>query len=229
MSRAMRNRKPVMAALAVASLLVSGCAAAAGSTGGATPTAPTASESPTTTPSGDQHSEGQHAEGQQSGDHSANSAAVTSPATASAGGASEASKMICGQETKDDISSILALKEAPHAVDDWSDSTYACTYHLADGPLVISVKESPDSASARKYFDALASRIGTTAPIKGLSNLGFPAYQTKDGSVVFLKDNSTLYVNATRLPAAVGPQKVTPTAFAYQVSTTILACWTEHH
>lgn len=214
MSNPMRNRKHVMASLALASLLLSGCAAAAGSTGPATTAAAPPSDAPAT------------AEVQHPGGHSA---AATSPATTSAGGPSEASKMICGQETKDDISSILALKEAPHAVDDWADSTYACTYHLADGPLVISVKESPDPASARKYFDALASRIGTTAPIKGLSNLGFPAYQTKDGSVVFLKDNSTLYVNATRLPAAVGPQKVTPTAFAYQVSTTILACWTEHH
>lgn len=137
--------------------------------------------------------------------------------------------MICGQETKDDISSILALQEAPHTVSDWADSTYACTYHLAEGPLVISVKESPDPASARKYFDSLAGKIGNTEPIKGLSNLGFPAYQTDDGSVVFLKDNSTLYADATKLPNAVGPQKVTPTAFAYQVSTTILACWTEHH
>lgn len=117
--------------------------------------------------------------------------------------------MVCGQETKDDISSILALEQAPHAVDEWADSTYTCTYHLADGLLVISVKESPAPAAARKYFDALQGKL-EAAPIKGLANLGFPAAQTPDGSVVFLKDSSTLHVNATGLPPAVGPRRWLP-------------------
>ena len=197
MIRATKNRNHAMVSLAVASLLLSGCAAAAGSTGRAeTASAPAPSSS-------------------------ASAAAQTA-------GPSEASKMICGQETKDDISSILAVKQAPHTADNWADSTYTCTYHLGDGPLVISVKESPDPATARKYFDALQGKL-EAAPIKGLANLGFPAAQTADGSVIFLKDSSALYVNATGLPAAVGPQKVAPTDFAYQVATTILACGKEHH
>jgi hypothetical protein len=106
--------------------------------------------------------------------------------------------MICGQETKDDISSILALQAAPHTTSNWADSTYTCTYHLADGPLVISVKESANPASARTYFDSLQGKLQGAAPIKGLANLGFPAFQTSGGAVVFLKDSSTLYVDATR-------------------------------
>lgn len=137
--------------------------------------------------------------------------------------------MICGQETKDDISSILALKAAPHTVDNWAERVYTCTYHLTDGPLVISVKESPDPAAARNYFDSLQGKLDGATPIKGLANLGFAAAQTDNGSVIFLKDSSTLYVDATQLPAGVGPQKVARTDFAYQVSTTILACWKEHH
>jgi hypothetical protein len=199
-----------MVSLAVASLLLSGCAAAAGSTGRAeTASAPPPPSSPAATHSGDQHAQTQ-------------SSGPQSP------GPSEASKMICGQETKDDISSILALKQAPHTMDEWTDSTYTCTFHLAEGSLVISVKESPGPAPAHKYFDALQDKL-EAAPIKGLANLGFPAAQTPDGAVMFLKDSSTLYVNATGLPAAVGPQKVAPTDFAYQVATTILACWKEHH
>ena len=210
MSRATKNRNHSVVSLAVASLLLSGCAAAEGSTGRAeTASAPPPSSSPAATHSGDQHAQTQSAGPQMAGP-------------------SEASTMICGQETKDDISSILALKEAPHSVDNWADSTYICTYHLADGPLVISVKESPDPAAARKYFDARQGKL-EAAPIKGLANLGFPAAQTPDGSVIFLKDSSTLFVNATGLAAAVGPQKVAPTDFAYQVATTILACWKEHH
>ena len=136
--------------------------------------------------------------------------------------------MICAQETKDDIASILALTEPPHTLDNWADATYTCTYHLAAGPLMISVKESPDPAAARKYFDALQGKL-KAEPIKGLANLGFPAAQTPGGSVVFLKDSSTLHVNAAGLSGAVGPQDVTRTDFAYQVATTILACWKEHH
>jgi hypothetical protein len=137
--------------------------------------------------------------------------------------------MICNDDTKGDVSQILALGSPPRTDSTWADSTYTCTYRLAGGPLVISVKESPDAASARKHFDALQKKLRGAEPIKGLANLGFPASQTPDGSVVFLKDNSTLHVDGTRLPAALGPDSVAPAAFSYQVATTILACWTEHH
>jgi hypothetical protein len=137
--------------------------------------------------------------------------------------------MICNDETKGDVSKILALKAPTRTDSAWADSTYTCTYRLDGGPLVISVKESPDPASARKHFDSLQTKLPGAEPIKGLANLGFPAYQTPDGSVIFLKDSSTLHVDATRLPAALGPDSVTPAAFSYQVATTILACWTEHH
>jgi hypothetical protein len=93
--------------------------------------------------------------------------------------------MICGQETKDDISSILDLTAAPHTDDKWAERVYTCTYHLPDGPLVISVKESPDPAAARKYFDSLQGKLDGATPIKGLANLGFAAAQTDNGSVVF--------------------------------------------
>jgi hypothetical protein len=218
MNRAFRARTHTVACLALASLLLSGCAAAAGSTNPVESAASTATTAPATVPpsevppsasAGATHSGDQHA-------------------TTQAAGPSEASKMICAPETKDDIASILALEQAPHTVDGWADATYTCTYHLADGPLVLSVKESPGPAAARKYFDALQGKL-QAAPIKGLANLGFPAAQTPDGSVIFLKDNSTLHVNAAGLPSAIGPQDVTRTDFAYQVATTILACWKEHH
>ena len=110
----------------------------------------------------------------------------------------------CGGKPRDDISSILALAEAPHTVDGWADSTYTCTYHLADGSLVISVKESPDPAGARTYFDSLQAKLHAV-PIKGLANLGFLAAQTTDGSLAFLKDSSTLYVDASGLPPTSDP------------------------
>lgn len=212
MTNSMKNRRSWLGSLAAVSLLLSGCAASAGT---AEPTSATASAAaPETAGAG------------HSGGHS--NAASTAPPESAGDGPSEAALMVCGKQTQDNISASLALKTAPHSVSSWADSIFTCTYHLAEGPFVISVKESADPVSARQYFDALQSTVGDTTPIKGLANLGFPAYQTTDGSVVFLKDSMTLYVDATDLPAAFGPNSVAPTAFAYQISTTILACWVEH-
>ncbi|WP_353712856.1 hypothetical protein [Arthrobacter sp. K5] len=230
MNRALKARTHTMASLAVASLLLSGCAAAAGSTSPVESAAATATTAPATAPLSEVPATAPLSE------VPATAPAASAAATHSgdqhtptqAAGPSKASQMICAQETSDDIASILALTEPPHTVDNWAGATYTCTYHLADGPLVISVKESPGPAAARKYFDALQGKL-KAEPIRGLANLGFPAAQTPDGSVVFLKDSSTLHVNAAALPAAVGPQDVTHTDFAYQVATTILACWKEHH
>ncbi|WP_457973960.1 hypothetical protein [Arthrobacter sp. D1-17] len=212
----MRNRN-VLGSLAVASLLLSGCAAAVGAPG----TAPA-----------DSQNRGSQTTGSQPATPAPVSSSPAATEAASAGstrGPSEASKMICNDDTTGDISQILALTSAPRTESTWADSTYTCTYRLAGGPLVITVKESPDAASARKHFAALHRKLRGAEPIKGLANLGFPAYQTADGSVVFLKDNSTLHVDGTRLPAALGPNGVTPAEFSYQVATTILACWTKHH
>ncbi|MDD1477736.1 hypothetical protein [Arthrobacter sp. H16F315] len=195
----MKYRNSWLAALAAASLLLSGCAAA----GAAAPGAAAASETHAAGHAGEQHDTGTE-------------------------GPPEAAQMVCGKETQDNISSSLALSAAPHSVSSWADKLFTCTYHLAEGSFVISVKESADPAAARQYFEALQSEAGDAAPIQGLANLGFPAYETPRGSVVFLKDNMTLSVDATDLPGAVGPSNVTPAAFAYQIATTILACWTEH-
>ncbi|MCB5283930.1 hypothetical protein QK292_16145 [Arthrobacter sp. AL08] len=203
----MKYQNSWLAALAAASLLLSGCAAAGAAAPGAA--APTASETHAAGHTGEQHDTG-------------------TDAPAAAEGPPEAAQMVCGKETQDNISSSLALSAAPHSVSSWADKLFTCTYHLAEGSFVISVKESADPAAARQYFDALQSEAGDAAPIQGLANLGFPAYETPRGSVVFLKDNMTLSVDATDLPGAVGPNSVTPAAFAYQIATTILACWTEH-
>ncbi|MFF2316423.1 hypothetical protein ACFVTE_09155 [Arthrobacter sp. NPDC058097] len=223
MNKAPNARTHTVASLAVASLLLSGCAAAAGSTNPVESAAATATTAPAAAPPSDVPASDLPASASAAAPHSGDQHSATQ-----ATGPSEASRMICAQETKDDVASILALKEAPHTADAWADATYTCTYHLAGGPLVISVKESPDPAAARQYFDTLQGKLQAT-PIKGLANLGFPAAQTPGGSVVFLKDSSTLHVDATGLPSDVGPQKVARTDFAYQVATTILACWKEHH
>ncbi len=207
----MKNRVSLLAPLAL-SLALSGCAAAAGSTGDAPPAASPAAS--VETPNAG------HA-----GHHG------TDPAAPQAGPAapSEAAKMVCGDEPMDRLTTILSLKQKPHTVSNWANSTFTCTYHLPEGALTISVQEAPDQAKARTYFDAMQALATGVTPIEGLANLGFPAYETAAGSAVFQKDNFVLQVDASALPAAVGPDALSRNALAYQLSTTILACWVEHH
>lgn len=147
------------------------------------------------------------------------------PSTASAGAPSDAAKMICGPETQNAVVTILGLGTRPHIVKAWADNLYTCTYHLPAGALVLSVKQSADAASALAYSQDLGTTFGTVTPINGLANLGFPAYETSSGVVVFVKDNMTLEVDASALPAELGPHSITRNALGYQLATDVLACW----
>lgn len=210
----MKNQKYTLAALAIISLLLSGCAAAAGSVGQSTSAAVSSSSSAAT--------ESDHAGGHNHG-------SSPSQSTPQAQGPSDAALMVCGDQPMDRLTSILDLDSKPHTVNNWADSTFTCTYHLTEGALEISVREAKDQASARTYFDAMQALAKDAKPIQGLANLGFPAFETADGSAVFQKDNFVLQVDATDLPATLGPESITRNALAYQLSTTILACWVEHH
>lgn len=216
----MKHQAHALAALAVASLLLTGCTAAAGTVGAV-------SEPPSnvSVPSPLQTSpDAGHADGHSGGHHGGG---TTSP-SATANGPSDAARMVCGDQPMDRLTSILNLKEDPHTVNNWANSTFTCTYHLTEGALKISVQEASDRASALKYFDAMQAMAENAKPIEGLANLGFPAYETADGSAVFQKDNFILHVDATDLPATLGPENITRNALAYQLSTPILACWIEH-
>jgi hypothetical protein len=209
----MKNHTPLLASLALSSLLLSGCAAAAGSVG-AVPAPPSDTAPAATSPSAS-HGGGHHDGG------------ASSP-RASADGPSEAAKMVCGDQPMDRLTSILDLNQDPHTVNSWADSTFTCIYHLDEGALEISVKEAADQATALNYFDAMQALAVDAKPIEGLANLGFPAYETGDGSAVFQKDSFVLQVDASDLPGTLGPDVITRNALAYQLSTTILACWVEH-
>ncbi|TLM86491.1 hypothetical protein FDW83_01710 [Pseudarthrobacter sp. NamE2] len=212
----MKQSNPLLASLAMTALLLSGCAAATGS-------AAAPSEVPATTaPAAAAAAAAGHSG---SGHHGQEPAAPQ----AKAGGPSDAALMVCGDQPKDRLASILDLDFAPHTISDWANNTFTCTYHLAEGDLVISVQEAADKASALNYFDPMQALAQEATPVDGLANFGFPAYETAQGSAVFQKDSFVLHVDATDLPATIGPDSITRIALAYQLSTTILACWVEHH
>lgn len=210
----MKQHKPLLASLAMAALLLSGCATAAGSVTSPSDVS-TAAGQPGASPEASHH--GGHHDTQSS-----------SPGAATADRPSDAALMVCGNQPKERLRSILDLESNPHTIDNWADSTFTCTYHLAEGDLVISVQEAKNKATALTYFDAMQALAKDAKPLEGLANLGFPAYETADGSAVFQKDAFVLHVDATDLPANLGPESITRNALAYQLSTTILACWIEH-
>jgi len=152
---------------------------------------------------------------------------ATSPAhNDTASGPSASSRMICGPEIQGDVVTMLALHPAPSTTTTWAGHLYTCTYHLPAGPLVLSVKESPDVASATVYFNALRQRLAPTHPLTGLLSLGETAYDTPGGTVVVLKDDKTLQIDATELPRVAGQHQQSRTDLAYEVASDIIGCWT---
>lgn len=94
---------------------------------------------------------------------------------------------------------------------------------------MLRVKESPNEQAARAYFDSRRAADGSTSTIKGIAALGRPAYQTSSGVSSFVKDNTTLEVDATAMTPTVGAEGTTKGQFAYPIATDVLACWTENH
>ncbi|WP_207344861.1 hypothetical protein [Arthrobacter sp. E3] len=145
--------------------------------------------------------------------------------TVVAGPAPEAAAMVCAAEARNTVKDILALPAVPEPETEWDGTTYTCTYPLAAGNFVMSVTVAETPEKATEAAQKLAASL-SAAPIKGLANLGLPGYQSQAGNVIFAKDNMTLHVDATALPASVGPHDVSAASFAYEMSTTILGCWT---
>jgi hypothetical protein len=152
-------------------------------------------------------------------------AAPPSPGSSTAGPSASA-LMVCGTEIQVAVETILAATPAPATTSTWTDHLYTCTYHLASGTLVLSVKESPDAASANTYLTTLRHQLGSTTPLTGSEGLGNPGFQNAAGNVVVLKDDKTLHVDATGLPATSGASKLSRADVAYEVTTDILGCWT---
>lgn len=156
-------------------------------------------------------------------------ATVAASAASSSAAPSDAATMICSPSTRAGIASALGLSRSPIPTDDWRDQTYVCTYHLEQGPLVLTVKELPDDEAARREFDARANTLGPGAAIEGVASFGLLAFQSESGTVLFAKDNMTLEVDATMMTGTLGPGGLSQSELAYQVATNVLACWRAHH
>lgn len=131
--------------------------------------------------------------------------------------------MVCAEETRATLSTMLAGAAVPPGTANWDDPVYTCTFTLPVGRLVISVTEGADSATTSRAFTALQHRLGRTHDLLGL---GQASYASSNGDVVLRKGHNILRVDATGLPAQFGRQQQKRTDFAYETASIILGCWT---
>ena len=160
---------------------------------------------------------------------SASHAATTSPArSATTAATADASKptasalMICAAETRGNIATALGIKATLRTSTSWVDHLYTCTYHLPIGTFVLSVKELANPAAAHAYLDASRQRLAATTSLGGPSDT---AWASATGTVLLLKASAVLLVDATALPAVLGPEHQQRNDFAALIAADILACW----
>ncbi len=137
--------------------------------------------------------------------------------------------MICTAEIRGAVRRTFAMRRPPTSTRDWSvrDRLLSCAYDVPGGTLRLSVQDALDDEQGRTYFEDLRGRLDGARRITGMDALGFPAFSTAAGDVVFLKDGKTLQVDATDLPARALPRGYTRSEAAYSVASAVIACWTE--
>ena len=64
-------------------------------------------------------------------------------------GPSPTAQMVCSSEIRDAITTMLQLPAAPDSDSTYVNQLYTCTYHLSDGPLVLSVQDTTGVPAAR--------------------------------------------------------------------------------
>lgn len=173
-----------------------------------------------------EHSDSEHSD---SGHAASDDYQAEHETTGSADAPSEAAAMICTDETRDAVVRTFDLAQPPASTDDWSsaDRVYSCTYDLPAGNLDLTVQDGTDQASGTTYFAEARAQFDDATTIGGIESFGFPAFETEDGNVVFLKDGKTLRVDASSLRASELPEGFSRAELAYGVAAAVIACWTE--
>lgn len=142
-------------------------------------------------------------------------------------GPSSAARMICSRQVKRAIERSAATGAISPGTDRWANHRYTCGYRTPIGPIVLSVQDSPNAKSGRRYFRSAQQRADGARPLAGLLALGLPSYETAAGTVSFLKDGKKLIVDARGLPGRVGPSQRSRTDVAYAIAAAVVACWSE--
>jgi hypothetical protein len=90
------------------------------------------------------------------------------------------------------------------------------------GHLVLSVTVTPSGAAARRQLTAMRAGLGNNLAMPGL---GEQAYSTDSGTVIAVKDNMVLRVDATGLSDDLGPTHEHRAELARIIAAQIFSCW----
>lgn len=139
---------------------------------------------------------------------------------------SEAARMICDGQVATAVASTFRLDGEITPTSTWDAPMYTCTYEIDGAPLVLSVHDTTDVAAGEEHYAELQRTLDAD-DIEGLLGLGLPSFSDDEGVVAFLRDGKTLVVDATALPNGfVGD--MTRNEAAYAIATAVLGCWVEH-
>ena len=144
-------------------------------------------------------------------------------------GPSLAAQMICDGQVVDAVVAVVGLANAPVPNTVWQSPVFSCTFEIDGKPLVLSVHDATDIAVGEQHFAAVRESYVDAENIEGMLGLGLPSFATPDGVVAFLRDGKTLLVDATALPAELGPNGTrNQQQVAYALASSVLVCWVQH-
>lgn len=232
------DRRKWLGAVAVASLLMTGCGASASDSSGSPHPQASHTMADGTVMSGAEHgmhgTESKPAEAEshkaESGKHSSGHEASEAEAEqVNVQGPSDAARMICAGQVVGDIAAILGVEGTLTPSSSWEKPMFTCTYEIDGKPLLLSVHDATDVSQGKKHFAQLQKSLDNAEEIKGMAGLGMPSFSTGDGIVAFVRDGKTLVVDATALPNGLGPNNSkTRGDAAYAVASAVLVCWVHH-
>jgi hypothetical protein len=150
-------------------------------------------------------------------------AAAAEAAQYSANTAPDAAQMVCSDEIRGEVAGALGLTSTPAATSAWADHVYTCDYALPMGRLVLAVSVSPSSAAARDQLATLRRQAGAGTQEAGL---GQQAYSASAGTVLAVKDNMVLRVDATGMPDDLGATHERRLDLARVIAAGVFNCWT---
>ena len=135
-----------------------------------------------------------------------------------------AALLLCSQDVRGEvIADALNVPSVPAPQSSWADHVYSCTYALQQGRLVLAVTVAPSDAAARTDLKSMAGQLGATTQEPGL---GQKAYSTTAGTVVAVKDNLVLRVDATGMADDLGDTHEGRLDFARVIAAGVFSCWT---
>jgi hypothetical protein len=136
---------------------------------------------------------------------------------------STSAKMICEEDVRNEIYSLVGVKPTQPLNGTWVDHVYSCKYVYANGSMTLSVKELADKGETDAYFASLAQSLHK---VKTIQSLGQGAFTTTNQSAVVRKDYKVLTVDVSGLPAQFGDPPDPRGNVALNVAATIMSCWT---